>query len=245
MKMAEGKKSFVAYADWRDTFNELTDEDAGKLVKHIFAYVNDENPTSDSVVVKAVFAQIKNTLKRDLSKWESQVEQRRAAGKKSAELRATKSNDRSTTVNERTRNSTDSVSVSDSVNEKKDNNISTFLEWFNVQKEVHTGKKGAFKTLSTTDVNNLKQLKRVYEETDFDVAFVGMASNPWVKENGAMNPAHFLRVDNFNRYLDSGVKRLPALSRIAAHTAVQSGGSILQGYIDKGYTIEEIQNYAK
>jgi hypothetical protein len=130
-------------------------------------------------------------------------------------------------------------------NEKKDNNISTFLEWFNVQKEVHTGKKGAFKTLSTTDVNNLKQLKRVYEETDFDVAFVGMASNPWVKENGAMNPAHFLRVDNFNRYLDSGVKRLPALSRIAAHTAVQSGGSILQGYIDKGYTIEEIQNYAK
>lgn len=126
--MAEGKKSFVAYSDWRDTFNELSDQDAGQLIKHIFAYVNDENPTTENVVVKAVFAQIKNTLKRDLKKWEEQIKQRSEAGKKSAAKRATKSNDRSTTVNERQRNSTDSVSVSVNVN----NNIPTkqqFIEY--------------------------------------------------------------------------------------------------------------------
>lgn len=106
------KKSFIAYSDWRDTFNELTDEDAGKLVKHIFAYVNDENPTTDSVIIRAVFAQMKNAIDRDREKWEKQIEQRSKAGKKSAELRATKSNERSTVVNETQRNPTDSVSVS-------------------------------------------------------------------------------------------------------------------------------------
>lgn len=114
--MAEGKKSFVAYSDWKNIFDELPNEDAGILIKHIFAYVNDENPKSDSVLINAVFANIKSTLKRDLIKWEGQVNQRREAGKKSAQIRATKSNERSTLVDARQRNSTDSVNVSVSVN---------------------------------------------------------------------------------------------------------------------------------
>lgn len=123
--MAEDKKSFVAYADWKDTFDKLPDEIAGKLIKHIFAYVNDENPISEDFVIEAVFSNIKNTLKRDLKKWESQLEQRRNAGKKSAEQRAlTKLNARSISLNETARNSTvsDSVSVSVNVNEIKEKN---------------------------------------------------------------------------------------------------------------------------
>lgn len=114
--MAENKKSFIAYSDWKTTFDELPDEIAGKLIKHIFAYVNDDNPESDNYVVKAVFANIKNTLKRDLEKWESQLNQRREAGKRSAKVRSTKLNERSISLNETTRNSTDSVSVSVSDN---------------------------------------------------------------------------------------------------------------------------------
>lgn len=114
--MAEGKKSFIAYADWKETFDNLPNEVAGKLIKHIFAYVNDENPNSDDFVINAVFANIKNALKRDLDKWENQLEQRREAGKKSAELRAlTKSNERSNSLNETERNPTDSVNVNDNV----------------------------------------------------------------------------------------------------------------------------------
>ena len=131
--MAEGKKSFVAYSDWRDTFDQLPDEEAGKLIKHIFAYVNDEEPKSESVLINAVFAQIKNTLKRDLNTWDKQIEQRSAAGKKSGERRAAKSNDRSTAVDERALNSTDSLSdsVSDSVrdSDKKDKpSLKAFIE---------------------------------------------------------------------------------------------------------------------
>lgn len=117
------KKSFIAYSDWKETFDELPNEEAGKLIKHIFAYVNNENPVTDSILIKAVFANIKSTLIRDMEKWETQLQQRKEAGKKSAELRATKGNERSTSVDESTRNSTDNVSVSVNVNDSVSDNV--------------------------------------------------------------------------------------------------------------------------
>lgn len=121
--MAENKKSFVAYSDWNGMFKMLPDEVAGKLIKHVFSYVNDENPTTDDYVINALFEQIKSTLKRDLIKWDKQREQRVLAGKRSAEIRANKLNERSTVVDSRQRNSTVSVSVSvnDNVNDNKNN----------------------------------------------------------------------------------------------------------------------------
>lgn len=85
--MAQGKKSFIAYADWKGVFDELPNEDAGILIKHIFAYVNDENPVSDSILIRAVFANIKTTLKRDLCKYEIIRQKRSMAGKASADKR--------------------------------------------------------------------------------------------------------------------------------------------------------------
>lgn len=117
--MAENKKSFIAYSDWDGMFQALPDEVAGKLIKHIFAYVNDRNPTSEDFIINALFEQVKSTLKRDLVKWEQQRDQRVIAGKKSAAIRATKTNDRSTTVDETERKPTVSVSVSDNVNVKE------------------------------------------------------------------------------------------------------------------------------
>jgi len=109
--MAENKKSFIAYADWKETFEALDDEKAGELIKHIFAYVNDENPISQDMLINAVFASIRQTLKRDLKKWEKQYNQRVEAGKKSAQVRKRNS----TVVNGRSVSSTVSVSVSDNI----------------------------------------------------------------------------------------------------------------------------------
>ena len=113
--MAENKKSFIAYSDWKDTFDALEDDKAGLLIKHIFSYVNDENPHTDDPIVKATFPNIKNTLKRDLKKWDKQYNQRVEAGKKSAEVRKRNA----TVVNGRSVSSTvsDSVSVTVSVND--------------------------------------------------------------------------------------------------------------------------------
>lgn len=69
--MAENKKSFLFYSDWGDTFDELTNEEAGQLIKHLCDYVRDKKPVAKNSLVKAVFANFKSTLKRDLDKWEA------------------------------------------------------------------------------------------------------------------------------------------------------------------------------
>jgi hypothetical protein len=119
--MAENKKSFVLYTDTFGLIKHLPDDVAGRLLKHIYAYVNDENPIIDELLVNVAFEPIKAQLKRDLVKWEKQSEQRKQAGLKSAEVR--KQN--ATTVNERLFSSTDNVSVS--VN---DININIYKELF-------------------------------------------------------------------------------------------------------------------
>jgi hypothetical protein len=78
----QGKKSFVLYTDQREVFDELSDEDAGKLIKHIFSYVNDEDPITEDKLLKVAFLPIKTQLKRDLKMWDEKKEQRAEAGKK-------------------------------------------------------------------------------------------------------------------------------------------------------------------
>lgn len=96
--MAEDKKAFVVYTDWESQFNLLSDEEAGKLIKHIFSYVNDQNPefdASERLLIMA-FEPIKKQLKRDLKRYETIKQKRSEAGRKSAEQRATQSQQNST-----------------------------------------------------------------------------------------------------------------------------------------------------
>lgn len=69
--MAKEKKSFLLYCDIIHTVEQLTDEQAGNLFKHILRYVNDQDPQSDSVITKIAFEPIRQALKRDLEKYES------------------------------------------------------------------------------------------------------------------------------------------------------------------------------
>ena len=85
--MASDKKSFIFYADWKSVFDELPNEEAGMLIKHLLAYVNDEKPISENLLIRAVFANIKTTLKRDLCKYEKIREKRSLAGKASVNKR--------------------------------------------------------------------------------------------------------------------------------------------------------------
>lgn len=70
------------YTDQREVFDELSDQDAGKLIKHIFSYVNDENPSTDDILIKVAFLPIKTQLKRDLKVWDEKKLQRAEAGRK-------------------------------------------------------------------------------------------------------------------------------------------------------------------
>jgi len=68
--MAENKKSFLLYCDLIHTVNKMPNENAGELFKHILSYVNDEEPTTDDLIIQLTFEPIKQCLKRDLVKYE-------------------------------------------------------------------------------------------------------------------------------------------------------------------------------
>ena len=85
--MAQDKKGFILYADQKELFDQLPNEKAGELIKHIFSYVNDDDPQTEDLLIKLAFTPIKQQLKRDLKKFEETKKQRSDAGKRSAEVR--------------------------------------------------------------------------------------------------------------------------------------------------------------
>lgn len=80
--MAESKKSFVLYNDYGKVFEMLTDEEAGKLIKHLFAYVNNKDTELEDRLLKLTFEPIKLQLMRDNKKYEAICERNKNNGKK-------------------------------------------------------------------------------------------------------------------------------------------------------------------
>lgn len=78
--MAENKKSFVLYSDLIHTVRKMPKDKAGELFMVILEYVNDENPTVNDLLVDLVFEPVKQSLKRDLLKYEDKKEIRSNAG---------------------------------------------------------------------------------------------------------------------------------------------------------------------
>jgi len=125
--MAEYKKSFILYADLITIVKKLVIKDrtdgtnyAGELFLHILEYVNDNEPIPIDFIIEMAFEPIKLQLKRDLKKWEANVEQRRQAGLRSAEARKTKANEKQrplTTVQRASTNSTVNDTVNVNVND--------------------------------------------------------------------------------------------------------------------------------
>ena len=95
--MAEGKKSFVLYTDLLDNIEHLTNEEKGILFNHLLEYVNDKNPILEDRLLVTAWKPIEKQLKRDLKKFEEVKTKRSEAGKRSAELRALKTNEQTST----------------------------------------------------------------------------------------------------------------------------------------------------
>ncbi len=106
--MAKDKNSFLIYCDIIHTVDKLDDLQAGKLFKHLLKYVNDLNPVADDIVTEIAFEPIRQSLKRDLQKYETIRERNSENAKKRWNATA------SDRIPNHTKNA-DSDSVSDSV----------------------------------------------------------------------------------------------------------------------------------
>ena len=157
--MAENKKSFVAYCDWQETFEELSDEEAGKLVKHLFNYVNDKNPETSDKLTKMCFIPIKQSLKRDLKKYEKYVEKQSVNGKKGGRPKnPTLSQITQPFIEKPKKADSVSVSVNDNViNKQKEKRLLDFETFWNLYNKKKGTKqaKDKFLKLPQKDVDKI------------------------------------------------------------------------------------------
>ena len=135
--MAENKKSFILYCDYIHMFKKMPDDLAGKLIKHVLEYVNDNNPTTDEMMVDILFEPIKQQLKRDLQKYENVAERNKTNGAKGGRPKKhiTQNNPVGLIGNPNNPKKPDTVTdtvtdnVTDNVNDNK-NNIIKFISSF-------------------------------------------------------------------------------------------------------------------
>ena len=124
--MAKDKKSFVLYSDLIVSLEHLTYEEKGILFHHMLEYVNDKNPVLEDRLLLTAWKPIEAQLKRDLKKFEEVKAKRSEAGKRSAELRASKNDEQnstnSTSVESVQQCSTNST-VNDNVNVNENENV--------------------------------------------------------------------------------------------------------------------------
>jgi hypothetical protein len=131
--MATGKKSFVLYCDLIHTITKMPSDKAGDLFKHILAYVNDENPITNDLIIELTFEPIKQQLKRDLDKWENEIKPQRSeagrlGGLKSGEARRSKlKQNEANALNLKQNEANEAVNVNVSVNDNVRKDISKTL----------------------------------------------------------------------------------------------------------------------
>lgn len=157
--MAENKKSFILYTDQSGVFNQLPDEIAGKLIKHIFAYVNDENPICDDLIINIAFEPIKQSLKRDLKRYEQYIEKQSLNGAKGGRPKKATETQETQPFFEKPKKA-DSVSVSDSVNDNDNKiNLLVFDEFYNLyNKKVNRNASiKAFKKIKSIEYDKIRK----------------------------------------------------------------------------------------
>lgn len=121
--MAQGKNTVLVYTSWATMFEKLSDEEAGKLIKHFWLYVTDKNPIAPDRLTELLFEPIKTTLKSDLAKYESIREKNKENVMKRWYKDDTSVYDRIPLIPNDTHIDIDNDIVYDNVNKKDNNNI--------------------------------------------------------------------------------------------------------------------------
>lgn len=200
--MAEDKKSFVLYADYVEIFEELTNEDAGELVKHLFRYVNDQAPETENPMAKLAFIPIKQQLKRDLKKYEIICQRNSKNGakggrpqkpKKPSGLNGLKIKPRKADTDNDTDNDNE---IPTEYSEKE------FLKDWNILRLEHLKKPSFLNSISREEAAHFNDLKKQYSNTDFSNALIGLFKQKKMPNGNTTmqsNPKHFLT--HFNAYL--------------------------------------------
>lgn len=78
--MAKGKPTALIHAKYLNTFEALSDEEAGKLIKHFMRYICDKQPEAPDRLTGLMFEPMKIQLKSELKVWEAICSKNKANG---------------------------------------------------------------------------------------------------------------------------------------------------------------------
>ena len=217
--MAENKKSFILYCDYSEIFNDLSNSDAGDLVKHIFSYMNDETHVTDNPVVKASVIAIKLQLKRDLKRWDDIREKRSVAGKRSAEVRQqTSTNSTSVkSVEQTSTNSTVTVNDTDTVTVNVSTKVDSIapiekIDWDSLLSVFNSiFGKGAKVINANTKQKFNARIKDGWKKTDIRQAMEVVKNDTFHKDSNFKHVTieYFSRDKTLQMYANEPIKRLP------------------------------------
>ena len=196
--MAKDKKSFILYVDQKDLWNKLPDEIAGKLIKHIYSYVSDENPTSNDLIIEIAFEPIKQQLKRDLKLFEEKRIKRSEAGIAGANKRWQEIAKDSNRIN-------DIAKIADNVNDNVNVNAIDNINYQALLEFVNKSFGRNFKVVSDKIQRSYKaRLKEGYKKEDIIQAIKNCKDNKFHKENNYQycTPEYFSRSETLDKYVD-------------------------------------------
>lgn len=191
--MAKDKNSFLMYRDTIHSVELLSDEEAGKLFKHILQYVNDLNPKIDDRAVLIAFEPIKQYLKRDLQKYEKIVLKRAEAGRKSVQARLKKQKEeeakRTNAKSDKQTEANSTVSDIDSVSDSDSDSDSVIVSVNDIQIEVNKNKFSSDEVFQTFD-----RLKEFFEKKHLPRTTTGLLK--WLQE---IDKLHRIDKHSFDR----------------------------------------------
>lgn len=121
------RDSFILYTEQKEIFENLTDEQAGQLIKQVFNYsISGEEPHLNSLL-KIAFIPIRQSIDRNTEKWEDVKKKRSEAGKNGAEIKKQKQAKQANANFAKNETANQAVNVNDNVNvnDIKKENIKT------------------------------------------------------------------------------------------------------------------------
>jgi hypothetical protein len=200
------KTGFILHLDSLSVLDELTHEQAGILFKAIRDYNLGKEPELD-FAMRMAFIPFKNQFERDLEKYNNTCERNKNNGAKGGRPKKPKETQETQVVFEKPKKADND---NDNKNDNNNDNIivpfqervNKFLNWFNLEFTKHGKPQTKFRTLNNQTENNLKKLLDKYTTDEWSLAFENMINNTWVIENKNATPDHFLRLANFEKYLN-------------------------------------------
>ena len=112
------KDSFILYTEKKELFDNLSDEEAGQLIKAIFYYAETGKASNLNKTLNLAFIPIRQDIDRNSDKWEKTKEKRSLAGKKGMQNRW---ENKSETI------TNDNNVMNDITNHNKNNNVTNVI----------------------------------------------------------------------------------------------------------------------